>query len=1197
MAPSRRKNTHSVDVQSELAELRQSNQALHQMMNELLQRLPASRTQSHGNSTPEPAVVAQWSMDRLARALESTDRSIQVHVQDFEGKLNADDYCDWVASLEAFFEWKDLSDERKVQFVATKLKGHALIWWQQKFHKLQQRADQSVADYTEQFYKLLSRVNLHESDDQLVARYVSGLKYNLNAELMMHSLHSLEEAYQMALKAEEKLKWSLYRKAESSRSAKEKPKKGVPAPLDRPNPHDGGGSKERGKGISNSSKCFRCGEVGHRSYECPKKKAELHLVEEEQEEREPIYDEEPEGDLNEEFCDADFDAESLVIRRVMTVQEDNQWLRHNIFRTYCVSHGKKCVLMIDSGSCENMVSKVMVDKLKLSCDRHPKPYKVSWFKKGGEVVVSHRCQIKFSIGKYEDEVYFDVLPMDACHLLLGRPWQFDRNVLHDGRKNTYSLVKNGVKSDEAASVIPNEVQSLLERFKGLTPEELPAGLPPLRDIQHQIEFVPGSILPNLPHYRMPPSDHAELRKQVGELLKKGLIRESLSPCAVPALLTPKKDGTWRMLAITRLELEEGDEWKTAFKTKDGLYEWLVMPFGLSNAPSTFMRLMTQVLKNFMGKYVVVYFDDILIYSKDGTQHLEHLASYVVSADGILMDDEKVKAILEWPTPKSLTDELYAVVQALRHWEHYLIGVDFTLYSDHEALKFLKAQKKLNSRHASWVSYLEKFSFVLQHKSGSSNRVADALSRRHSLLTTLSCEVTGFDLIPEYYVSDPFFSQVLHDMNDKKSRDYLMINGYLFKGNQLCLPKGSLRLFVIQELHAGGLGGHFGRDKIEALVKQRYFWPSLKRDVARFVQRCLVCQKAKGGVQNTGLYQPLPIPNAPWEDLSMDFVLGLPRTQHEFDCIFVVVDRFSKMAHFIPCKNSTDASHIAALFFKEVVRLHGVPRSITLDRDVKSLGNLLRSLVGEQPKRWDFVISQAEFAYNSSVNRSTKKPPFEVVYGRNMNHVLDLLPLSNQARVSMEAEEFAEHIKAIHEQVREQLRQSSQVYKAKADTHRRCLEFKEGDLVMVYLRKEQFPTGTYNKLKQRKIGPCQVLKKLGQNAYRIKLPEGFSISPTFNVSDLYLYHGDEEKTKLEPKDLQCDRSTSSRESIDVLDVRSITTRHGTYTQYLVHWQGKPDSEDAWISSEDLRKLDHMLWEDLNSNSRSSLFQERGNDAGA
>lgn len=159
-----------------------------------------------------------------------------------------------------------------------------------------------------------------------------------------------------------------------------------------------------------------------------------------------------------------------------------------------------------------------------------------------------------------------------------------------------------------------------------------------------------------------------------------------------------------------------------------------------------------------------------------------------------------------------------------------------------------------------------------------------------------------------------------------------------------------------------------------------------------------------------------------------------------------------MAHFIPCKNSMDASHIAALFFKEVVRLHGVPKTITSDRDVKfvshfwrtlwkllgthlqfssayhpqtdgqtevvnrSLGNLLRSLVGEHPRKWDFVIPQAEFAYNSSVNRSTKKSPFEVVYGNNPSHVLDLLPLPNQARVSMEAEEFAEHIKEAHEQV-------------------------------------------------------------------------------------------------------------------------------------------------------------------------------------
>ena len=157
-------------------------------------------------------------------------------------------------------------------------------------------------------------------------------------------------------------------------------------------------------------------------------------------------------------------------------------------------------------------------------------------------------------------------------------------------------------------------------------------------------------------------------------------------------------------------------------------------------------------------------------------------------------------------------ELYAVVQALRHWEHNLIGVEFIFYSDHAALRFLKGQRKLNSRHAGRVSYLEKFSFVLQHKSGVSNKVADVLSWKHSLLTTLSCKIMGFDLLPEYYASDSTFAKVLQDLDDARGIDYMLMNGYLFRGNQLCLPEGSLRLLVIEELHSGGIGRHFGRGK-------------------------------------------------------------------------------------------------------------------------------------------------------------------------------------------------------------------------------------------------------------------------------------------------------------------------------------------------------------------------------------------------
>jgi hypothetical protein len=172
---------------------------------------------------------------------------------------------------------------------------------------------------------------------------------------------------------------------------------------------------------------------------------------------------------------------------------------------------------------------------------------------------------------------------------------------------------------------------------------------------------------------------------------------------------------------------------------------------------------------------------------------------------------------------------------------------------------------------------------------------------------------------------------------------------------------------------------------------------------------------------------------------------------------------------------------------------------------RTLGNLIRCLSGTKPKQWDVALAQAEFAYNSMLNRSTRKTPFQIVYCCPPRHALDLVPLPKLPGLSIAAENMADRIKSIQEEVRQNLEASNAKYKTAADKKRRVQTFQEGDLVMVYLRKGRLPVGAYNKLKDKKYGPFQILQKINDNAYVVNLPADMAISPTFNIADLYEYH--------------------------------------------------------------------------------------------
>jgi hypothetical protein len=391
------------------------------------------------------------------------------------------------------------------------------------------------------------------------------------------------------------------------------------------------------------------------------------------------------------------------------------------------------------------------------------------------------------------------------------------------------------------------------------------------------------------------------------------------------------------------------------------------------------------------------------------------------------------------------------------------------------------------------------------------------------------------------------------------------------------------------------------------LKQQYWWTNMKIEIARYVARCDTCRRVKAiHMKAAGPLQYLPIPTWKWEDIIMDFIVGLPRTAKGFDSIWVIIDRLTKIAHFLPVKVKYPVIAYAELYIARILSLHGIPKTIVSDRGPqfvskfwkelhKSLGtkllhssayhpqtsgqtervnqileDMLRACVLEFQQKWDNCLPLVEFSYNNSYQESIKMAPFEALYGRRCRTPLNWSEPGERSffRPDMvkETEEKVQRI--IHNLKEAQARQKSYV-----DKRRQPLYFLVGDYVYLKVSpmKGVLRFGVKGKLAPRYIGPFPVLEQYGPVAYRLQLPETLSaVHIVFHVSQFKKCLRVPDRT-IEVTDAVLEPDlTYSEHPIHVLDQKDRITRRKTLKFYKIHWNQHSEDEATWETQDFLEK---------------------------
>ncbi|KAL0553899.1 hypothetical protein IC582_007803 [Cucumis melo] len=986
-------------------------------------------------------------------------------------------------------------------------------------------------------------------------------------------------------------------------------------------------------------------------------------------------------------------------------------------------------------------------------------------------------------------------------------------------QGTWGILASVVDTREADVSLSSE--PVVRDYPDVFPEELP-GLPPHREVEFAIELEPGTVPISRAPYRMAPAELKELKVQLQELLDKGFIRPSVSPWGAPVLFVKKKDESMRLCidyrelnkvtvknryplpriddlfdqlqgatVFSKIDLRSGyhqlrikdeDVPKTAFRSRYGHYEFIVMSFGLTNAPAVFMDLMNRVFREFLDTFVIVFIDDILIYSKTEAEHEEHLRmvlktlrdnklyakfskcefwlkqvsflGHVVSKDGVSVDPAKIEAVTGWTRPSTVSEvrsflglagyyrrfvenfsriatpltqltrkgapfvwskacedsfqtlkqklvtapvltvpdgsgsfviysdaskkglgcvlmqqgkvvayasrqlksheqnypthdlELAAVVFALKIWRHYLYGEKIQIFTDHKSLKYFFTQKELNMRQRRWLELVKDYDCEILYHPGKANVVADALSRKvsHSAalitrqaplhrdleragiavsvgavtmqLAQLTVQPTLRQRIIDAQSNDPYLVEKRGLAEAGQTAEFsLSSDGGLLFERRLCVPSDSaVKTELLSEAHSSPFSIHPGSTKMYQDLKRVYWWRNMKREVAEFVSKCLVCQQVKAPRQKpAGLLQPLSIPEWKWENVSMDFITGLPRTLRGFTVIWVVVDRLTKSVHFVPGKSTYTASKWAQLYMSEIVRLHGVPVSIVSDRDARFtskfwkglqtamgtrldfstafhpqtdgqterlnqvLEDMLRACALEFPGSWDSHLHLMEFAYNNSYQATIGMAPFEALYGKCCRSPVCWGEVGEQRLMGPE---LVQSTNEAIQKIRSRMHTAQSRQKSYAYVRRKDLEFEVGDKVFLkvapmrgVLRFER-----RGKLSPRFVGPFEILERIGPVAYRLALPPSLStVHDVFHVSMLRKYVPDPSHV-VDYEPLEIDENLSYVEQpVEVLAREVKTLRNKEIPLVKVLWRNHRVEEATWEREDDMRSRYPELFE--------------------